>query len=233
MSIKNDLYSVLNDFGKESLQIEFQSNIYSSVPKIKEILFKTIAMRFEKKDKDINNHCNYNDSEKPLSLLCEAFLHFLLTTTSLPSQRKIILKDVEIDLVIPDLKSLYKDPNKSLIIKFDKDSKTINYINTVHNNIPISRENIWIVSSTPLGIDYRNYVIYENKKDEEFNNLFIDNNNIKKNYNCFYKNNDVINNSSSNNIQNVKSNVIPFFNIIIDIDKFLKNTKHTGFKFLP
>jgi hypothetical protein len=233
MSIKNDLYSVLNDFGKESLQIEFQSNIHSSVPKIKEILFKTIAMRYEKKDEDINSNCNYNDSEKPLSLLCEAFLHFLLTTTSLPSQRKIILKDVEIDLVIPDLKSLYKDPNKSLIIKFDKDSKTINYINTLHNNILISRENIWIVSSTPLGIDYRNYVIYENKKDEEFNNLFIDNNNIKKNYNCFYENNDIINNNSSNNIQNVKSNVIPFFNIIIDIDKFLKNTKHMGFKFLP
>src|SRR3712207_6900644 len=54
------------DFGKESLQIEFQSNIYSSVPKIKEILSKTIAMRDEKKDKQLNNNYNYNDSEKPL-----------------------------------------------------------------------------------------------------------------------------------------------------------------------
>ena len=36
MSIKNDLYSVLNDFGKESLQIEFQNNINSLVPKIKD-----------------------------------------------------------------------------------------------------------------------------------------------------------------------------------------------------
>ena len=70
MSIKNDLYSVLNDFGKESLQIEFQSNINSSVHKIKEILSKTIAMRYEKKDKEMNNNYNYNDSKKPLSLLC-------------------------------------------------------------------------------------------------------------------------------------------------------------------
>ena len=229
MSIKNDLYSVLNDFGKESLQIEFQSNINSSVHKIKEILSKTIAMRYEKKDKEMNNNYNYNDSKKPLSLLCEAFLHFLLTTTSLPSQRKIILKDVAIDLVIPDLKSLYKDPKKGLIIKFDKDSETINYINRLHNKIPIDRKNLWIVSSTPLNINYRNYVIYKTKKDEESHILFIDNNNIDNNYN-YSKHNNGINN---NNIKNFNSNVIPFFNIIVDIDKFLKDTKHTGFKFVP
>ena len=42
MSIKNDLYSVLNDFGKESLQIEFQSNINSSILKIKEYFLKIL-----------------------------------------------------------------------------------------------------------------------------------------------------------------------------------------------
>ena len=231
MSIKNDLYAVLNDFGKESLQIEFQSNINSSVPKIKEILSKTIAMIDEKKDKQMNNNYNYNDSEKPLSLLCEAFLHYLLTTTSLPSQRKIMLKDVEIDLVIPDLKSLYKDPKKSLIIKFDKDSKTLNYINRLQNNIPIYKENIWLVSSTPLYINYRNYVIYKNKKDEESHTLFINENKMDKNSHYFNQNNEINNNNS--NIQNVNSKVIPFFNIILDIGKFLKDTKHTGFRFVP
>ena len=230
MSIKNDLYSVLNDFGKESLQIEFQSNINSSVHKIKEILSKTIAMRYEKKDKEMNNNYNYNDSEKPLSLLCEAFLHYLLTTTLLPSQRKIMLKDVEIDLVIPDLKSLYKDPSKSLIIKFDKDSKTFDYINRLQNNIPIYKENIWLVSSTPLCINYRNYVIYKNQKDEESHTLFINENNMDVN-SCYFNQNNEGNNNKSN-IQNVNSKVIPFFNIIVDINKFLKDTKHTGFKFV-
>ena len=42
MSIKNDLYSVLNDFGKESLQIEFQNNINSSILKIKEYFLKIL-----------------------------------------------------------------------------------------------------------------------------------------------------------------------------------------------
>ncbi|MGE5635304.1 MAG: hypothetical protein ACM3VV_08720 [Deltaproteobacteria bacterium] len=233
MSIKNDLYSVLNDLGKESLQIEFQSNINSSVPKIKEIISKTIELRYKNKDKEMLDNDNYNDSEKSLSLLCESLLHFLLTITSLPSQRKIMLKDVEIDLVIPDLKSLNKGPKKSLIIKFDKDASTINYIDRLHNNIPIDRENVWIVSPTPLDINSRNrnYVIYKNKKDEESHILFTDNKKMDENSNYFIEKENVnINNSS---IQNANSNVLPFFNIIVDIDKFLKDIKHTGFKFVP
>ena len=104
MGIKNNLYSVLNDFGKESIQIEFQNNINSSIPKIKEILTKTIESIYRKKPNGRNVH-DFNNSEKPLSSLCEAFLHFLLTISSLPSQRKIMLKDIEIDLVIPDIKT--------------------------------------------------------------------------------------------------------------------------------
>ena len=219
MSIKNDLYSILNDLGKESLQIEFQSNINSSVSKIKEIISKTIELRYKNKDEKMFDNTNYNYSEKPLSLLCEAFLHFLLTATSLPSQRKIILKDVEIDLVIPNLKSQIKDPKKSLIIKFDKDASTINYIDRLdHHNIPIDRENVWIVSPTPLDINSRsrNYVLYKNKKDEESHTLFTGDKNMDKN----------------SNIQNSSSNILPFFNIIVDIDKFLKDIKYKGFKFV-
>ncbi|HEX2407812.1 MAG TPA: hypothetical protein VHJ38_11480 [Nitrososphaeraceae archaeon] len=233
MSIKNDLYSVLNDLGKESLQIEFQSNINSSVPKIKEIISKTIELRYKNKDKEMLYNDNYNDSEKSLSLLCESLLHFLLTITSLPSQRKIMLKDVEIDLVIPDLKSLNKGPKKSLIIKFDKDASTINYIDRLHNNIPIDRENVWIISPTPLDINSRNrnYVIYKNKKDEESHILFTDNKKMDENSNYFIEKKNV--NINNTNIQNANSNVLPFFNIIADIDKFLKDIKHTGFKFVP
>ena len=53
MDMKNELYSVLNEFGKENIQIEFQNNINSSIPKIKEILSKTIATIYEKKEKSL------------------------------------------------------------------------------------------------------------------------------------------------------------------------------------
>src|SRR5688572_28938036 len=109
MDIKDNLYSVLNQFGKENLQIEFQNDIASSISKIKEILDKTIETIYEKTPNE-KNIDNCNKFQKPLSSLCEAFLHFLLTSSSLPSQRRIKLKDLEIDLVIPDIKTFFQDP---------------------------------------------------------------------------------------------------------------------------
>lgn len=225
--MKNELYSVLNEFGKENIQIEFQNNINSSIPKIKEILSKTIATIYEKKE---NIDSDSNNFEKPLSILCESFLHFLLTTTSLPSQRKIMLNELEIDLVIPDIKTLYKDPKKTLIIIFYKDSSTSEYIKKL-DNIQKNKENIWLVSSTPLDINYRNYVLYENK--EEYQSLFTNNKTIDENYNNYLiDDKNEINNNNHNNIHNFKPNIIPFFNIIVDINKFLKDTKYRGFKFV-
>lgn len=225
--MKNELYSVLNDFGKENIQIEFQNNINSSIPKIKEILSKTIATIYEKKE---NIDSDYNNFEKSLSILCEAFLHFLLTITSLPSQRKIMLNELEIDLVIPDIKTLYKDPKKTLIIKFDKDLSTIEYIKKL-DNIQKIKENIWIVSATPLEINYRNYVIYKNI--EECQILFTNNMIIDENYNNYLiDGKNEINKKKHNNIHNINPNVIPFFNIIVDINKFLKDTQYRGFKFV-
>lgn len=225
--MKNELYSVLNEFGKENIQIEFQNNINSSIPKIKEILSKTIATIYEKKD---NIDSDSNNFEKPLSILCESFLHFLLTTTSLPSQRKIMLNELEIDLVIPDIKTLYKDPKKTLIIIFYKDSSTSEYIKKL-DKIQKNKENIWLVSSTPLDINYRNYVLYENK--EEYQTLFTNNKTIDENFNNYLiDDKNEINNNNHNNIHNLTLNIIPFFNIIVDINKFLKDTKYRGFKFV-
>jgi hypothetical protein len=231
MSIKNDLYVILNNIGKKELQIEFQNNINSTIPKIKEIISQAIIMKNQMKNKGNSNNNEY--SRDYLPLLCEAFLHFLLTTTSLSSQRKIKIKELEIDLVIPDLKILNQDPRKAIIIKFDKDLSTFDYITRLHEIIPLPKDNLWLVSSIPLSLPYRNYIIFKNKVDEQCNILFHDNNHKDNNYS-------LISNSEKINTVNLNSestknrlNMIPFFNIIVDINKFLKDTNHIGFKFLP
>ena len=187
MDIKDNLYSVLNDFGKESIQIEFQNDINTSIPKIKEILEKTIESIYRTKPNEMNVH-DLNINQKPLSSLCEALLHFLLTTSSLSSQRKIMLRDIEIDLVIPDIKTFLKDPEKAIIIKFDKDSSTLEYINRL-NVIQPNTANIWIVSSTPVTHYYRNYIIYMNKEEEYSHHLFENKNEKNENYYYDYNSN--------------------------------------------
>jgi hypothetical protein len=228
MDIKDNLYSVLNHLGKENLQIEFQNDIASSISKIKEILDKTIETIYEKKSNENNVH-NCIKFQKPLSTLCEAFLHFLLTTSSLPSQRRIKVKDLEIDMVIPDIKTFFKDPSKVIIIKFDKDSSTLEYINKL-NVIHPYKENIWIVSSTPITFYYRNYIIYRNKEEEHSHNLFENQNEKDENYYYYSQFNNKNNNCDK---EKSHSNFVPFNKILVDINKFLKDTKHKGFKFLP
>ena len=226
MDIKDNLYSVLNELGKESIQIEFQNDINTSIPKIKEILKKTIESIYRKKPTGGHVH-DFNINQKLLSSLCEAFLHFLLTTSSLPSQRKIMLREIEIDLVIPDIKTFLKDPEKAIIIKFDKDSSTLEYINRL-NGIQQKTANIWIVSSTPVTPLHRNYIIYINKEQEYSHHLFENRNETNKNYNYDY-----IGNKNSKHRKNINPNYVPFNEIIVDIDKFLNDTEHRGFKFLP
>jgi len=226
MDIKDNLYSVLDDIGKESIQIEFQNDINTSIPKINEILKKTIESIYQKTPNGGNIH-DSNITQKLLSSLCEAFLHFLLTTSSLPSQRKIMLREIEIDLVIPDIKTFLKDPEKAIIIKFDKDSSTLEYINRL-NGIQQKTANIWIVSSTPVTPLHRNYIIYINKEQEYSYHLFENRNETNKNYNYDY-----IGNKNSKHRKNINPNYVPFNEIIVDIDKFLNDTEHRGFKFLP
>ena len=227
MDIKDNLYSVLDDIGKESIQIEFQNDINTSIPKINEILKKTIESIYQKTPNGGNIH-DSNINQKLLSSLCEAFLHFLLTTSSLPSQRKIMLREIEIDLVIPDIKTFLKDPEKAIIIKFDKDSSTLEYINRL-NGIQPNTANIWIVSSTPVTPLHRNYIIYINKEEEYSHHLFENKN--EKNGNYYYDYNS--SNDSKHNRKKINPNYVPFNEIIVDIDKFLNATEHKGFKFLP
>jgi hypothetical protein len=226
MDIKDNLYSVLDDIGKESIQIEFQNDINTSIPKINEILKKTIESIYQKTPNGGNIH-DSNINQKLLSSLCEAFLHFLLTTSSLPSQRKIMLREIEIDLVIPDIKTFLKDPEKAIIIKFDKDSSTLEYINRL-NGIQPKTVNIWIVSSTPVTPLHRNYIIYINKEQEYSHHLFENRNETNENYNYDY-----FSNKNSKHRKNINPNYVPFNEIIVDIDKFLNDTEHRGFKFLP
>jgi len=228
MDIKDNLYSVLNHLGKENLQIEFQNNIVSSISKIKEILNKTIETieTIDETKSNDNNVNNCNNVQESLSNLCEAFLHFLLTTSTLPSQRKIKFKDLEIDLIIPDIKTFLKDPSKVIIIKFDKDSSTLEYIKRL-NVIQPYKENIWVVSSTPITFYYRNYIIYRNKEEEHSHNLFDNQHEqVEKYYNDSQRN-------TNSDKETIQSNLVPFNKILVDINKFLMDTQDTSFKFLP
>jgi len=74
---------------------------------------------------DILGNCYHKvalmiNKEENLGVLATGVLHYMLTNAMLTSQRKVEYQGVEIDVVIPDLKTLEKDPKKTIIICIPK-----------------------------------------------------------------------------------------------------------------
>lgn len=146
----------------------------------KEYLFKHIG-KSEKKYKkliseekystvinDIVSTC-YSDiasenKHENLRVLATGILHYLLTNSTIPSQRKIKPEGMELDIVIPDLKTLKNDPKKSLIILIPENNDKISIekkIKNLHALQPYN-DNIWLVLTKDIPIKNKSFVISNN-----------------------------------------------------------------------
>lgn len=94
--------------------------------------------------------------------LAEALMHYMLTVMVLPSQRKINVSGVEVSIIIPNARNIYKNLDQILIIQFCKneDDSVKNLVDKL-NTIQPNKQNIWLVSYSLLKIPVtsRNYII--------------------------------------------------------------------------
>ena len=145
---------------------------------VKEFLFEYIKnsettlqelLSQEKTDKmieDVLDNCYYKASlmgekEESVGVLATGILHYMLTCTMLASQRKVESQGIEVDIVIPDLKTLEQDPKKTLIICIPKtsDKNTISEKLKKLETIHPEKQNIWLVLSQDLGFENKTFVI--------------------------------------------------------------------------
>jgi hypothetical protein len=127
---------------------------------------------------DILNNCYYKvalmeDKEESIGVLATGILHYMLTNAMLTSQRKVEYQGIEIDIVIPDLKTLEKDPKKTLIILVPKtlDKKIIQQKLEELQKVQPEKQNIWLVLTQDLGLG-KTYVI--EKEKSSFSNIIFD-----------------------------------------------------------
>jgi len=112
--------------------------------------------------------------DESIGVLATGILHYLLTNALITSQRKIMYKEQELDIVIPDTKTLEKDPKKTLLIYIPK-SSDINQINQkieTLEKIQPERENIWIVLSEEMQLEKKSFVL--NKEHGSFTKIMFE-----------------------------------------------------------
>jgi hypothetical protein len=145
--IKGILYSAINEIGKEKIRMEVIADIERSVRSCNEIL--------EKCKRNLGSDF---DNDETLGLVCEGMLHFMMTASMLPSERKVDWKGAALDVVVPSLRMLSKSPNKALVIQIIKKETDFAKIKQAES-VQALYENIWIVSARGLKIDHKNYYI--------------------------------------------------------------------------
>ena len=137
-----------------------------SEQKYSEIIEKTILDCYDTITKE-NKHEN-------IGIFATGLLHFLLTNALINSQRKINIKGTEIDIVIPDVTTLEKDPKKTLVIHIAKtnDLKQIEQKIKDMQEIQPEKQNIWLVTADDINIQNQRYRV--DKSSNTFSKIIYD-----------------------------------------------------------
>lgn len=147
--IKEILYEQINSISEQKIQVEISKGnaaglvremVYNCYPKIAKL---------------------YGGQHESFEAFAESLMHYLLTNALIQSQRKVTHKTADLDIVIPDVRTLVSSPKDAIIIIFPKTNdvdailESLRKIETVQ---PV-KENIWLVQKTSLGLQYKTYEI--------------------------------------------------------------------------
>ena len=145
LDVKEVLYSVIDSIGRDTIRAQVSSNIDAASRRYsEEIISKCVDMLGREADDEM------------LGTVCEALLHFMLTVSQLPSERKVTVSGIELDIVVPSTKNLSKDPSSAIVIQVIKTEGDMAKIEQAEQVQPM-RENIWTVSARNPAIESRNY----------------------------------------------------------------------------
>lgn len=138
-----------------------------------------IEKKFDQVIEDVTKNCyeqiiSMDEKDEAVGILATGLLHYLLTNALITSQRKVEYQNNEIDIVVPDLKTLEKDPKKTLLVYIPK-SSDVNKINekiTQLEKIQPEKQNIWVVLSENIPIDKKSFVL--SKENNTFSKIIFE-----------------------------------------------------------
>jgi hypothetical protein len=205
VEIKDILYDEIDKIGKNHIRTLLTNDISNSKSIIDLILNNCSNL--------INKDNIYEDEFVSFS---EALLHFMLTMSMIPAERKISVDDIPVDVLVPNSKNLKMDNDNAIIIHFLKDrNENINEIITKLSSIQKNTNNIWIVSSpSPSSPSFL------------LNNIFLDIHTFVVSSSLSIS----TTTTTNNNQQDSSRFIYPFSEIIIKIDEFLKKINYSGLK---
>ena len=138
-----------------------------------------IEKKFDQIIEDVTKNCyeqiiSMDEKDKVVGILATVLLHYLLTNALITSQRKVEYQNNEIDIVVPDLKTLEKDPKKTLLICIPKtsDIDKINEKIIQLEKIQPEKQNIWMVLSENISTNKKSFIL--SKENNTFSKIIFE-----------------------------------------------------------
>jgi hypothetical protein len=138
-----------------------------------------VEKKFDQIIEEITKNCydkilTMGEKDEVVGVLATGLLHYLLTNALITSQRKIEYDGNQLDIVIPDIKTLEKDSKKTLLVCIPKssDKKIIDEKITQLEKIQPNKENIWLVLSENVPLDKKTFVL--SKENNSFSKIIFE-----------------------------------------------------------
>ncbi len=153
MSDKAELASVVYDAINEIGKHKIRSDVFSNI----EIADEYMQRLFNRSLEHFTNRLDGNS----LITMYEILLHFMLTACTIPTQRKVKISHLSIDLVIPNLHTLSRSPSDVILVQFVRSPNDVTMIDEVLSLLKLKTENlnIWLITTLDLEAKYTTHVI--------------------------------------------------------------------------
>ena len=153
--------------------------LFAYIEKSNNIVNLISEKKFDTVINEISENCYdkiilMDKKEEAVGVLATGILHYLLTNALLNSQRKVDYRGMELDIVIPDIRTLEKDAKMTLLILIPKssDKKIIDEKISQLRKIQPSKENIWVVLSEDISLDCKSFVL--SKENYSFSKIIFE-----------------------------------------------------------
>jgi len=162
MEIKDLLYQAISEYGEKSILSDIAQG---ESPTPINAIFEHCMSTLDKMGKN---------NPEVRGALAEGLTHYMLTISLIPSQRKTVIQSVDIDIAVPDDRTLTSSPGDAIVISFPKTnelSEIKKHVDRLKKIQPKS-ENIWLVVDEPVNVEAKSYTL--DKNGFTFSNIIND-----------------------------------------------------------
>jgi len=155
------IYSAISDYGEQRILSDI---VQGESPDVIKVIFEHCLSNIEKIEPVKSD---------TLGSVAEGLLHYLLTVSMIPSQRKTLFQSVEIDIAIPDTRTLDVSPQDVIVVSFPKTDNIDNVQSQIEKikKVQPNPNNIWLVLENNVPVRAK---IYTLKESMTFANIIND-----------------------------------------------------------